>query len=80
MFAYLSRGKCATGTFSYRSPFETWSFSVVPKGTSSNSLFLRFLELPSSATGGGRSRHLRAPIRKPKRKDTLMGVFSFWSG
>ena len=52
--------------WSARSPFETWSFSVAPKGTSSNSLFLRFLELPSSATGGGRSRHLRAPIRNQK--------------
>ena len=55
--------KQSTGLFSDRSPFETWSFSVLPKVTSSNSLFLRFLVLPSSATGGGRTRHLQ--VRQP---------------
>ena len=45
-----------TSLRSAQSPFETWSSSVVPKGTSSYSLFLCFLVLPSSATGGGRTR------------------------
>jgi hypothetical protein len=62
-YAWLSRGKQSTGLFSFRSPFETWSFSVAAKATSLNSLFLRFLELPSSAPGGGRSRHLQ--VRSP---------------
>ena len=44
---------------SRRSPIETWSPSVAPKGASSCSLFRLFLELPLSATGGGRSRHLQ---------------------
>ena len=54
----LSRFACGA---SRRKPIETWSFSVAPEGASSNSLFRLFLELPSSATGGGRSRHLRIP-------------------
>ena len=58
---------------SARSPFETWSFSVVPKGTSSNSLFLRFLVLPLSATGGGRTRHLRALMALIPKKTPPQG-------
>ena len=70
-YAWLSRGKQSTGLFSFRSPFETWSFSVAAKAASSNSLFLRFLELPSSATGGGRSRHLRIPPSFPAKNGHL---------
>ena len=42
----------------FLTPSTTWSFSVVHKCTSSNSLLQLFLELLSSATGSSRSRHL----------------------
>ena len=41
----------------FLTPSTTWSFSVVHKCTSSNSLLQLFLELLSSATGSSRSRH-----------------------
>ena len=72
--------KQSTGLFipSARFPFETWSLCVVSKDTSLSSLFLRFLELPSSATGGGRSRHLRASIRFAKKQKTPFWVSLFF--
>ena len=41
----------------FLTPSTTWSFIVVHKCTSSNSLLQLFLELLSSATGSSRSRH-----------------------
>ena len=73
------RSACALARF----PFETWSLSVAPKVASSSSLFLRFLELPSSATGGGRSRHLKSGYHLlcyGKKKEEQSGDYSSFLG
>ena len=46
----------------FLTPSTTWSFIVVHKCTSSNSLLQLFLELLSSATGSSRSRHTSIPV------------------
>ena len=46
----------------FLTPSTTWSFSVVHKCTSLNSLLQLFLELLSSATGSSRSRHTSIPV------------------
>ena len=65
----------------FLTPSTTWSFSVVHKCTSSNSLLQLFLELLSSATGSSRSRHTfkschpRACCIKKKRSTNVLLFF-----
>ena len=67
----------------FLTPSTTWSFSVVHKCTSSNSLLQLFLELLSSATGSSRSRHLQvlSPLcllYKGKEKYQCTSHYGLW--